>query len=429
MSPGSSPSVSQPDARSLAGHTWDAVVVGGGPAGSAAALVLAREGRTVLVVDRFRFPRDKACGDGLIPDALRVLEHLGLRGAVEAVAQPVDTLRAFSPSRHEVTLPGDFLVLPRRRLDSLLLLEAAAAGAVPAQGMVEGVRERSDGVELSLRGSPNPLRARTVLLATGADVRLLRELGTPVAPAHGTAIRTYIRSPERVHGLVFAYDRPVIPGYGWIFPTRLGGREAGHRGVEPLPPGHGAPELHEYNVGVILLPRPGVRPAPDTLDRLLDRFFEAFPEARTLLSGGERIGAPRGARLRCGLNPAAGRPGRRILAAGDAIDAIFPFSGEGIGKALETGAAAGGALARFLGSGDEAELAGYRTFLEDEVAPKYHGYRVAERWLSRPWLNDLLAARATRSRALREAAAGIIGESVDPRTVFSPGGLWRSLVG
>lgn len=453
----------QPDAASLPVREWDVIIVGGGPAGSSAALVLARNGRSVLVLDRFPFPRDKACGDGLIPDALRMLDRLGLRGEVEEMAQPVRTLRAFSPSGHEVALEGEFLVFPRRRLDAFLLGAASEAGAVPALGMVEAVTEDSAGVQVRLRDAPLPLRARTLLLATGADVRLLQRLVPGIGRAHGSALRTYIRSFARVEGLVFAYDRSVIPGYGWIFPTRITGPGARHRGIAPpgrgiaptdrgiappdrgiAPPDRGIaprsfgvapPPLddedggpHEYNVGVILLPRPGT-PAPDNLHLLLDRFLADFPEARTVMAEGERIAPVRGARLRCGLNSAAARPGRRILAAGDTVDAIFPFSGEGIGKALETGVAAGEALHRFLHSGNDAELERYPALLALELAPKYHGYRVAERWLSRPWLNDLVAARAGRSRVLREAARGILTETTDPRAVFSLRGLFRSIRG
>lgn len=166
---------------------------------------------------------------------------------------------------------------------------------------------------------------------------------------------------------------------------------------------------------------------PASLHHLLDRFLTDFPEARTVMAEGKRMAPARGARLRCGLNSAAARPGRRILAAGDTVDAILPFSGEGIGKALETGVAAAGALHRFLDSGNDADLERYPAHLALELAPKSHGYRAAERWLSRPWLNDLVAARVGRSRVLREAAGGILTETADPRAAFSFRSLLRSI--
>src|SRR5947207_3885318 len=76
----------------------DVVVVGGGPAGAAAAITLARAGREVVVVDRARFPRDKCCGDGLTAGALRHYEALGLRPDSVASWQQVDDVWVRSPS-------------------------------------------------------------------------------------------------------------------------------------------------------------------------------------------------------------------------------------------------------------------------------------------------------------------------------------------
>src|SRR5205807_6308905 len=113
----------------------DVAVVGGGPAGAAAAITLARAGRDVVVVDRARFPREKCCGDGLTADALRQLEALGLRPEVVASWQRVDNVWVRSPSGRTVRLPlprgqGTYAAVARRRdLDAALLDEARAAGA------------------------------------------------------------------------------------------------------------------------------------------------------------------------------------------------------------------------------------------------------------------------------------------------------------
>src|SRR5437879_8079352 len=83
----------------------DVAVVGGGPAGAAAAITLARAGRDVVVVDRARFPRDKCCGDGLTAGALRHLEAMGLRPETVSSWQTVEDVWVRSPSGRAVRFP------------------------------------------------------------------------------------------------------------------------------------------------------------------------------------------------------------------------------------------------------------------------------------------------------------------------------------
>ncbi|MEO6363108.1 MAG: FAD-dependent oxidoreductase, partial [Caldimonas sp.] len=84
----------------------DVIVVGAGPAGSAAAQFLARAGRSVVLVDAHAFPRDKVCGDGLIPDAHRALERLGVLDAVMAEARSSSTLSCIAPRGGRIDVPG-----------------------------------------------------------------------------------------------------------------------------------------------------------------------------------------------------------------------------------------------------------------------------------------------------------------------------------
>src|SRR4051794_13270846 len=99
--------------------TADVAVVGGGPAGAAAAITLARRGRDVVVIDKARFPRDKCCGDGLTAGALRLLEHLGLDPVSVRSWQPVQDVVVRSPSGRETVFPmprgqGQFAAVARR---------------------------------------------------------------------------------------------------------------------------------------------------------------------------------------------------------------------------------------------------------------------------------------------------------------------------
>jgi menaquinone-9 beta-reductase len=105
----------------------DVLVIGAGPAGSACAWALARAGLRVLLVDQHAFPRDKVCGDGLIPDAMAALARLGVLEQVLAVAQPVHHVRCIGSRGGQVDVPGTMAVLPRRELDHILFRHAVAS--------------------------------------------------------------------------------------------------------------------------------------------------------------------------------------------------------------------------------------------------------------------------------------------------------------
>src|SRR5262245_37482332 len=107
----------------------DVLVVGAGPAGSAAALTLARAGLEVVLADQHAFPRDKVCGDGLIPDAHRALRQLGVLDEVMASAQPSTHVGCIGPRGGRIDVPGTLAVLPRRTLDDIVCRAAVRAGA------------------------------------------------------------------------------------------------------------------------------------------------------------------------------------------------------------------------------------------------------------------------------------------------------------
>ena len=153
------------------GERYDAVVVGGGPSGAAAAITLARAGSHVLVVDKARFPRDKCCGDGLTADALRQLEGLRLRPESVPDWQQVDDVFVRSPTGRTVRFPlpadGQYAVVaPRAQLDAALLDVARAAGVKVADGhSLAGARTVAGGIELDIDG----LGTVTTPYAIGAD--------------------------------------------------------------------------------------------------------------------------------------------------------------------------------------------------------------------------------------------------------------------
>ncbi len=383
-------------------QTWDVVIVGAGPAGSTAARELASAGRSVMLLDKASFPREKVCGDSLIPDALNALRRAGVYRQIVDEGHRASVLSAFSPSNVRVDVPGEFVTLRRDRLDHVLLQAAMARGAVFDEARVTALSADDDGVTVSLAGAGRGIRGRIAVVATGADLSLLWQAGV----AHrrqpsAVALRCYVRSPVTIDTLVISFHRAILPGYAWIFP--MGD--------------------HEYNVGCGVFYRGG-RKATVNPRTTFATFCSAFPLARELLREAEHVSPLAGARLRCGLDGAAACHATRILSIGETIGATFPFTGEGIGKAMETGEIAARQIERALVEDDRRHLTGFAGVLERELAPRYTGYRVAESWLVRPWVNDLVAGRVRRSPRLQRAIAGVLNESIDPRTIFS----WRLFV-
>ena len=218
---------------------YDVLVIGAGPSGAAAAYWLAERGRRVLVVEKKRFPRDKTCGDGLTPRAVRQLHDMGLADPLSEF-QRFDGLRSIA---HGVTLelawpehpdfPGYGYVVRRSELDQMVAENAVKAGATlwPASEAVAPVLERGilDGavVRSAETGASEVVRARYVIVADGANSRFGRALGTARNRSYplGMAIRGYFTSPYHDEPWIESHldlrdrDGNHLPGYGWIFPV------------------------------------------------------------------------------------------------------------------------------------------------------------------------------------------------------------------
>lgn len=388
-------------------RSWDVAIVGAGPAGSTAAIHLANRGHRVLLLDRDAFPRDKVCGDGLIADAVRCLRRSGLYDEVSARGFKSQVGTVYSPSRIRFDIPGEFLTLKRSQLDALMARRAISAGASFCQSRITDVQVQQDNtLILSTESDERRLKARIVFLATGANVAMPAKLGlvSREAPS-AVALRCYVRSSVALDRLVISYDKSIAPGYAWIFPVGDG----------------------EFNIGC------GIaygdrRAAHVNLRQAFQLFITSFPLAAEIVRHAESISPIRGAMLRCGLTGTQPCGPGNTLVLGETIGATFPFTGEGIGKAMETGEIAAEVAHEALVNGDLSRLREFPNRIERELRPKFLGYRIAENWFSRPWLNDFVARRIRSSSFLQELVAGIVNETVDPREVFSLRGMLRSFV-
>ena len=395
----------------------DVLVVGAGPAGSAAAITLARTGLDVVLVDQHAFPRDKICGDGLIPDAHKALRKLGVLDEVMAQAQPCTHVRCIGPRGGSVDVPGTLAVLPRRELDLILCRAAVSAGArmhAPlrfAAPLEEG--GRVVGAELKAGDATYTLRADWVVLATGAVPQGLLAAG--MSQRHtpsGVALRGYVSHPGmagRIDKLDIVWHRALSPGYGWIFPCRDA----------------------VFNVGVGIADSHGEQRGNKlgkknfNLHEVFEAFTRIHAPARELVQGGAWVSPLKGAPLRCTLEGARySRPG--LIVTGEAAGSTYSFSGEGIGKALETGILAAEAVAegRVQQQPETEERARYEQGLR-ALKPRFDLYARANKVNRHPWLADLLIWRAKKSERLLRRMSGVLNETSNPGHLVTFKGMLR----
>jgi menaquinone-9 beta-reductase len=299
------------------------LVVGAGPAGTAAAIEARRLGFGVLTVDKARFPRDKTCGDGLTTGALRGLEALGLDVRTLPSYASVRETVLVSPSGREVVLPlpsdGEFAgVVPRGELDAALVDRARSEGADVHDGVtVTHVRTRADDVVAELDDGPT-VQARWLIAADGHYSPVRRMLdGTRASPPDlGTwhAFRQYFRDVDEAR-LWVVFDAELLPGYAWVFPLGDGRANVGF--------------------GVLRTGQDGARSGKRLAAQWRD--VVSNPKLREVL--GKRAapdGPPRAWPIPAAYDPARLARGR-VLFVGDAANVVDPMTGEGIAQAIDTG--------------------------------------------------------------------------------------------
>jgi flavin-dependent dehydrogenase len=213
------PMVAQRPLGDVTDLAWDVIVVGAGPAGGATAAKLAAHGLKVLIVDRDKFPREKICGDGLVPEAMEALQRIGLEKEIRSHSIMLPGYTLVGPSGSSVNVNTEITMLERRELDALIAAKAVGNGAVFAQAQFHSMQTRANG-NLECTLDSKTFQCRVLIVATGADLSSIRTLGLSprINKPEGVAIRRYYRSSTGPETPVFFLRKDFLPGYAWIFP-------------------------------------------------------------------------------------------------------------------------------------------------------------------------------------------------------------------
>jgi len=350
--------------------TWaDAVVVGAGPSGAAAAYHLARAGRDVIMLEKASFPRDKSCGDGLTPRAVQALRGLGMDKEAEGDAPGWARQEALHMHGGGVVLrlpwpqlpefPAHSVTAPRTVFDEALARNAEQAGAqlwerhdAREPVYADAGHHRVGGVAYRSPDGDGVVRAPVVIAADGRASRFATQLGVgrdDDGPM-GVAIRTYYRSAkpdaDAMEGFLdLERDGEALPGYGWIFPLGDGLANVGWGLLNTSPQFRGVSYPKKLREWVATLP---------------DEWgFGAETE----------VGPAKSSPLPMGHNRRP-RSYKGALLVGDSAGMINPFNGEGISYGIEAGKMAAEAADLALATGRDAPLEAY----DARVAQEWGGY-------------------------------------------------------
>ena len=407
--------------------TCDVLVVGGGPAGSSSAAHAARRGLKVILVDRARFPRHKACAEYLSPEAARDLDALGVRAAIEAAgARKLVGFRLVSDDgasvcgrfqgAHDFTPYRPFgYALPRAVLDSILLSAARDAGVsvlenTALERLLVGANGLVAGAVLIGEEGRFVVRARALVGADGLNSRVARQLGLNrrgrperialVAHLAGMRGLTDMGEMFAARGWYVGFA-PVADGLvnaAMVIPQARGERREWESG--------GRQEIEAFFLAKL-------RSVPELAGRLKDARI-----AREVM-----IAGPFARRARAAFAPGA-------LLVGDAADFYDPFTGEGIFAALRGGALAADALQAALAAGEATResLAPYARARRREFLGKWVLERIVGLAATRPLLMRRFTHRLATHADVADLWVGAAGDTVPVRALFAPRHLMALVV-
>lgn len=380
------------------------LIVGGGPAGSAAAYWLARDGHDVTLVEKKEFPRDKTCGDGLTPRAILQLQDMGFNFAVPEFHR-INGLRSYAGDDLMIEMawpdhsrfPNWGGVIRRRDLDMQVARLAEKEGVrvlekTTATPLIEDGELTS--VALANGAGSDVVHPGFTIIADGSMNRFGRDLGTERRRDYplGMAARGYWTSPRSTDPYLESQldmrdsSGATMPGYGWVFPLGDG----------------------TVNVGVGLLST-FKRWKQVNTSTMLEDYVARAPEYWELDGP---MAKPMGGKLTMSFSKSP-LVGANWVTIGDAAGAINPWNGEGISYAYETGRIAAGYVGEAISSSDARVLQRYTQQLDDDYGLYYKMARIFVKLIGNPAVMRTLAHTGLRNRTLMEWTLKVMANLLD----------------
>jgi len=386
-------------------HSPQVLVVGGGPGGASTAYWLARNGISAHLVEKKHYPREKACGDGLTPRAIKQLLDMGFDFDGLGLHR-VEGLRAFAgdvkiemPWPDHSMYPNWGATMRRADLDGTVADLAERQGATVEQGttaMPLLEHDRVVGVTLNNADGERTVYPDYVVIADGSNSRFGRGVGAKRRKdyPYGLAVRAYWESPNSDDTMIESQldmrdaEGRAMPGYGWIFPLGDG----------------------EINVGAGLVSTfKGWKEA--NTSHMLEAYANTLPDHWKVTPTTEHT-KPIGGKLPMSLSVGP-KVGRNWVLVGDASGAVNPFNGEGIDYAYETGRMAAAHVANAL-AGDSFALATYGDELEAVYGDYHRVARVFVKVIGNPSIMKTLTTVGIRNKSLMEWTLKVMANLLDP---------------
>lgn len=340
--------------------TFDAIIIGAGPAGATIATLLARSGHHVLLVDRARFPRDKVCGACLSGRGVTALKSLGLEAALQ-YAEPLHTFRIATNHRQAVLNTTGGVVLSRRTFDFNLVQIAQAAGATFLDGVTAKSNSCDDDhrlVTLTSHQQKRQVRGKLVIncggLGKGSDVD--ESLDETIAPKSLIGLTTHV---DAQHDFGTGEIHMAVARQGYVGLARQ--------------------EDHRLNVSAALI-RNALQEASSTSAVVRDIIQQAGFTPPETLENAKWLGTkPLTRKLQ---TPA----GHRLFIVGDAAGYVEPFTGEGMTWAIELASLVEPLAVQAIGTWDDELIKRWSNVVRQHARRRQRSCRLLKFGLRRPWL-------------------------------------------